>query len=72
MNTYKQEFFSGVEGAPRSAVKRLTAAIERELTEATINAPDGLVVYTSKRQHTDGYQGHSVCRAHGKRPTLGR
>lgn len=47
MHSYKQEFLSGVEGAPRSAVKRLTAAIERELTEATINAPDWLVVFTS-------------------------
>lgn len=37
------QFMSGEDGAPRAAVKRLTAAIERELTQATINAPDWLV-----------------------------
>ena len=40
MDAYKQEFLSGVEGASRKAVKRLTAAIESELTQSTINAPD--------------------------------
>jgi glycerol-3-phosphate O-acyltransferase / dihydroxyacetone phosphate acyltransferase len=40
MNGYKEEFQSGMEGAPRAAVKRLTRAIENELVEATINAPD--------------------------------
>jgi len=40
MDEYKEQFFSGLEGAPRAAVKRLTRSIERELIEATINAPD--------------------------------
>jgi len=40
MAAYKEQFFSGVEGAPRAAVKRLTRAIENELIEATVNAPD--------------------------------
>lgn len=40
MDEYREQFFSGVEGAPRAAVKRLTRAIEMELVEATINAPD--------------------------------
>lgn len=43
MDAYKEQFFSDVEGAPRAAVKRLTRAIESELLEATINAPDWLV-----------------------------
>jgi hypothetical protein len=40
MDEYKEQFFSDLEGAPRAAAKRLTRAIERELVEATINAPD--------------------------------
>lgn len=40
MDAYKEEFFSGVEGAPRAAIKRLTRDIEGELFAATINAPD--------------------------------
>jgi glycerol-3-phosphate O-acyltransferase / dihydroxyacetone phosphate acyltransferase len=40
MDDYREEFMSGIEGAPRAAVKRLTRAVERELVEATINAPD--------------------------------
>jgi hypothetical protein len=40
MGAYKEEFMSGIEGAPRTAIKRLTRAIEGELVEATINAPD--------------------------------
>ena len=40
MDEYIDQFLSDVEGAPRTAVKRLTATIERELLEATINAPD--------------------------------
>ena len=40
MEEYKGQFLSGAEGAPRAAVKRLTKAIENELVEATINAPD--------------------------------
>jgi len=37
---YKEQFFSGDEGAPRLAVKRLTSAIENQLVENSINAPD--------------------------------
>jgi hypothetical protein len=40
MDAYKEQFHSGVEGASRAAVKRLTRAIEDRLIEATINAPD--------------------------------
>lgn len=40
MDDYMGQFISEQEGAPRAAVKRLTAAIERELTQLTINAPD--------------------------------
>ena len=43
MEGYLEQFMSGEEGAPRAAVKRLTAAIERELTQLTINAPDWYV-----------------------------
>src|SRR5262245_52267695 len=47
MDAYKQQFMSRVEGAPRAAVKRLTKAIETELTEATVNAPDWYVMWNS-------------------------
>ena len=40
MDPYKEQFFSGEEGAPRLAVKRLTHSIETQLVENTINAPD--------------------------------
>jgi glycerol-3-phosphate O-acyltransferase/dihydroxyacetone phosphate acyltransferase len=40
MDAYLEQFHSGEEGAPRVAAKRLTRAIENELVEATINAPD--------------------------------
>lgn len=40
MEQYKEQFVSDVEGATRAAVKRLTRAIERQLIETTINAPD--------------------------------
>lgn len=40
MDAYKDEFMSGIEGARRAAIKRLTHTIESELVEATINAPD--------------------------------
>ncbi|KAI0644683.1 glycerol-3-phosphate-acyltransferase [Trametes meyenii] len=48
MDEYLQQFMSRSEGAPRAAVKRLTAAIERELTEATINAPDWDTLYAAR------------------------
>ena len=40
MDAFKDDFLSSTEGASRSAVKRLTAQIEKELIEATINSPD--------------------------------
>lgn len=40
MDAFVDEFFSDVEGASRTAVKRLTRTIETELVEATVNAPD--------------------------------
>ena len=40
MDEYIEQFLSDVDGSPRAAVKRLTATVERELVEATINAPD--------------------------------
>ncbi|OSC96560.1 glycerol-3-phosphate-acyltransferase [Trametes coccinea BRFM310] len=48
MDEYFEQFMSQEEGAPRAAVKRLTAAIERELTEATINAPDWDTLYAAR------------------------
>ncbi|KAI0355696.1 glycerol-3-phosphate-acyltransferase [Trametes cingulata] len=48
MDEYIEQFLSEQEGAPRAAVKRLTAAIERELTEATINAPDWDTLYAAR------------------------
>ncbi|TFK74279.1 glycerol-3-phosphate-acyltransferase [Pluteus cervinus] len=48
LEAYKEQFFSDVEGAPRAAVKRLTAEIERELFEATINAPDWETLYSAR------------------------
>lgn len=44
MDEYKAQFLSEIEGMPRAAVKRLTRAIERQLVETTINAPDWSVV----------------------------
>ena len=43
MQDYLQQFFSEKEGAPRAAVKRLTAQIEKELLQSTVNAPDWCV-----------------------------
>lgn len=40
LNAYIEQFMSTEEGAPRAAVKRLTATSEQQLIEATINAPD--------------------------------
>ena len=46
VETYKEQFFSEDEGAPRAAVKRLTRAIEGELVETSINAPNWYVKET--------------------------
>jgi hypothetical protein len=43
MDEYEKQFMEETEGAARAAVKRLTAKIYSELTEATINAPDWCV-----------------------------
>ena len=40
MDPYLDQFLSPQEGASRAAVKRLTATIEQQLIEATVNAPD--------------------------------
>jgi len=48
MESFKEQFFSDVDGAQRAAVKRLTRAIESELVEATINAPDWGTLYTAR------------------------
>ncbi len=48
MDAYKEEFCSWSEGAPRTAVKRLTKAIETSLTERTINAPDWDTLYVAR------------------------
>ncbi|KAI0769443.1 glycerol-3-phosphate-acyltransferase [Trametes elegans] len=48
MDEFFQQFMSEQEGAPRAAVKRLTAAIEQELTQATINAPDWDTLYAAR------------------------
>ncbi|KII92721.1 hypothetical protein PLICRDRAFT_696028 [Plicaturopsis crispa FD-325 SS-3] len=48
MDAYIEQFLSDEEGAPRAAVKRLTRAIEVELMEATINAPDWDTLYTAR------------------------
>ncbi|KAG6862266.1 hypothetical protein C0995_002197 [Termitomyces sp. Mi166 len=48
LEAYKEQFFSGGEGASRAAVKRLTRAIESELLEATINAPDWNTLFAAR------------------------
>ncbi|KAJ8695889.1 hypothetical protein PTI98_005799 [Pleurotus ostreatus] len=48
MDEYRQQFFSSEDGAPRAAAKRLTRTIERELIEATINAPDWDTLYAAR------------------------
>lgn len=40
MDAYVDEFLSGEEGAAKSAVKRLTAKVEEEMTKLTVNAED--------------------------------
>ncbi|KAI0684811.1 glycerol-3-phosphate-acyltransferase [Cytidiella melzeri] len=48
MDEYIEQYMSGNEGADRAAAKRLTARIERELIETTINAPDWDTLYTAR------------------------
>jgi glycerol-3-phosphate O-acyltransferase / dihydroxyacetone phosphate acyltransferase len=40
MDEYIEQYTAGDEGAARAAAKRLTAQIEHELIETTINAPN--------------------------------
>lgn len=68
---------SGEEGAPRAAVKRLTAVIERELTQSTINAPDwsvgsalGCFLDTDAGRHA--LQGHPLRCSDGTRLPVAR
>ncbi|KAG6917822.1 hypothetical protein DXG01_000882 [Tephrocybe rancida] len=58
LDAYKEQFFSDVEGAPRAAVKRLTRAIESELLEATINAPDWNTLYAARMAHDILWEGN--------------
>jgi len=62
MDEYKAQFLSDIEGMPRAAVKRLTHAIERQLVETTINAPDWSVLCRSIAQTAEiGFTGkHSM------------
>ncbi|PSR72629.1 hypothetical protein PHLCEN_2v11513 [Hermanssonia centrifuga] len=48
MDQYMDQFLSSEEGAARAAVKRLTANIEQELVQATINAPDWDTLYAAR------------------------
>ncbi|KAI3604698.1 glycerol-3-phosphate o-acyltransferase [Moniliophthora roreri] len=48
MDSYKAQFLSNVEGAPRAAVKQLTRTLESELVEATINAPNWDTLYVAR------------------------
>ncbi|OSX65691.1 hypothetical protein POSPLADRAFT_1052363 [Postia placenta MAD-698-R-SB12] len=48
LDAYIEQFMSTEEGAPRAAVKRLTATIEQQLIEATINAPDWDTLYAAR------------------------
>jgi glycerol-3-phosphate O-acyltransferase/dihydroxyacetone phosphate acyltransferase len=50
VDSYKDDFFSDVEGLPRAAVKRLTRTIEGSLIEMTINAPDWSVSSVARRE----------------------
>ncbi|PCH35853.1 acyltransferase [Wolfiporia cocos MD-104 SS10] len=48
MDAFLDQFMSSEEGAPRAAVKRLTATIEQRLIEATVNAPDWDTLYAAR------------------------
>ncbi|KZT04264.1 glycerol-3-phosphate-acyltransferase [Laetiporus sulphureus 93-53] len=48
IDPYLEQFMSIEEGAPRSAVKRLTAALEQKLIETTVNAPDWDTLYAAR------------------------
>ncbi|KAJ6594540.1 hypothetical protein B0H19DRAFT_1095921 [Mycena capillaripes] len=48
MDSYIDQFSSEAEGAPRTAVKRLSRAIESALVESTVNGPDWDTLYTAR------------------------
>ncbi|CCM06106.1 uncharacterized protein FIBRA_08355 [Fibroporia radiculosa] len=48
VDAFLDQFMSSEEGAARAAVKRLTAALEQQLIEATINAPDWDTLYAAR------------------------
>lgn len=48
MDDFKDEFLSGVEGANKMAVKRLTKRMELEMHKMTVNAPDWDVANAAK------------------------
>ncbi|THH14024.1 hypothetical protein EW146_g6264 [Bondarzewia mesenterica] len=48
LDPYMDQFLSTEEGANRAAVKRLTRAIEVQLVELTINAPDWDTLYAAR------------------------
>ncbi|TFY80114.1 hypothetical protein EWM64_g3898 [Hericium alpestre] len=48
LDPYVEQYFSGEEGASRAAAKRLTCAIETQLVEMTINAPDWDTLYAAR------------------------
>jgi len=63
LDPYKEQFFSDEEGAPRLAVKRLTHAIEEQLVENTINAPDWYVCCVKNPRTTSelSLKGYIIC-----------
>jgi glycerol-3-phosphate O-acyltransferase/dihydroxyacetone phosphate acyltransferase len=48
MDDFAGEFMSGEEGAPKSAVKRLTKRIEDDMRRLTINSPEWCVCRSSR------------------------
>jgi hypothetical protein len=75
MDPYLDEFRSGVEGAPRGAVKRLTRDIEHELVAVTINAPDWYALsFNVYRISVSNVvrQGYSLRCPNGSRLAMGR
>lgn len=58
MDAYREQFFSEDEGASRLAAKRLTLAIQRQLTETTINAPDWDTLYAARMARDILYTKH--------------
>lgn len=53
MDEFAGEFTSGEEGAPKSAVKRLTKRVEDDMRRLTINSPEWYVLFASARPERD-------------------